>query len=77
MSSDWRTASQRLNAFANMDNNLGRRLAELSIQNAYETKLAAALQSGRIYGLQQQKYDHILRRQLHKAWRNPPTERMW
>jgi hypothetical protein len=36
-----------------------------------------ALESGRIYGLRQEKYDLILRRQIHKDWQNPPGERMW
>ena len=76
MQTTWMTASERLNRFVHVDNNLGRQLADLSIQDASETKLGFALESGRIYGLRQQKYDHILRRQLHKAWRNPP-ERMW
>jgi hypothetical protein len=60
-----------------MDTNLGKRLAELSTHDAHETKLASALQSGRIYGLRQQKYDHILRQQIHKDWQHPPVERMW
>ena len=75
--SSWMTASERLNQFAHMDTNLGKRLAALSAQSADETKMAYALESGRIYGLRQEKYDHILRRQIHKDWQNPPVERMW
>ena len=77
MHSNWMTASERLNRFVHMDNNLGRRLAELSMQDAHETKLAFALESGRIYGLRQQKYNHILRKQIHKAWQRPPVEQTW
>ena len=77
MTSSWMTASERLKLFAPMDTNLGKRLAELSIQDVYENKMIYALESGRIYGLRQQKYDHILRRQLHKDWQRPPVERMW
>ena len=75
--SSWMTASERLNQFAHMDTNLGKRLAELSAQDAYENKMTYALESGRIYGLRQEKYDHILRRQITKDWQNPPVERMW
>jgi len=77
MHSNWMTASERLNRHVHMDNNLGRRLAELSMQDAHETKLAFALESGRIYGLRQQKYNNILRKQIHKDWQRPPVERMW
>ena len=75
MISDWRTASERLNRFVSMDSSLGRRLAELSIQEAYEIKLTAALDAGRMYGLRQEKYDHILKKQLNKQ--HAQTEKMW
>ena len=75
--SSWMTASERLNQFAHMDTTLGKRLAALSVQDANENKMAYALESGRIYGLRQEKYDHILRRQIHKDWQNPPVERTW
>ena len=75
--SSWMTANERLNRFAPMDTTLGKRLAALSAQNADETKMTYALESGRIYGLRQENYDHILRRQIHKDWQNPPGERMW
>ena len=75
--SSWMTASERLNRFAPMDTTLGKRLAALSAQNADETKMTYALESGRIYGLRQENYDHILRRRIHKDWQNPPGERMW
>ena len=77
MSCDWRTASERLNRFVSMDSNLGRKLADLSVLESNEAKLSMALESGRIYGLRQQKYDHILQRQLNKMWQHAPTERMW
>ena len=60
-----------------MDTSLGKRLAALSLQDADETKMTYALESGRIHGLLQEKYDHILRRLIHKDWQNPPVERMW
>ena len=75
MSSDFRTANERLNRFASMDSNLGRKLADLSVLESNEVKLSMALESGRIYGLRQQKYNHILQRQLNKM--HAPTERMW
>ena len=75
MNSDWRTASERLNRFVSMDRNLGKRLAEQSIQEAYEIKLAAALDAGRTYGLRQEKYDHTLKKQLNKQ--HAQTEKMW
>ena len=75
--SSWMTASEKLSRFAPMDTTLGKRLAALSAQDAHENKMTYALESGRIYGLRQEKYDHILRRQIHKDWQNPPVERMW
>ena len=48
--SSWMTASERLNQFAPMDTNLGKRLATLSLQDADENKMTYALESGRIYG---------------------------
>jgi len=76
MSSDFRTANERLNRFASMDSNLlSKRLAEQSIQEAYEIKLTAALDAGRTYGLRQEKYDHILKKQLNKQ--HAQTEKMW
>ena len=75
MSSDFRTANERLNRFASMDSALGRKLADLSVLESNEVKLSMALESGRIYGLRQQKYNHILQRQLNKM--HAPTERMW
>ena len=75
--SSWMTMSERANQFAHIDTNLGKRLAALSLQDADENKMTYALESGRIYGLRQEKYDHLLRRQIHKDWQNPPGERMW
>ena len=75
MSSDWQTAGERLSRFVSMDRNLSKRLAEQSIQEAYEIKLTAALDAGRTYGLRQEKYDHILKKQLNKQ--HAQTEKMW
>ena len=60
-----------------MDQRLGRQLAELSKLQAHDNKLAFALESGRIYGLRQQKYDMVLKRELNKDYRRPPVEKMW
>ena len=75
--SSWMTASERLNQFAPMDTTLGKRLAALSLQDADENKMTYALESGRIYGLRQEKYDHILRRQIHQDWQQKRAEILW
>ena len=74
---DWMTASERLNRFARIDRNLAKRLNDLSKHQAHENKLAFAILSGRIYGLQAQKCDMHLKRQLTQEWRQAPTEHMW
>ena len=56
MSVDWRSASERLNQFANMDPALRQELNALSRAQARDDKLAFALEAGRIYGLRQEFY---------------------
>ena len=63
-SSDWQTASERLNRYASMDPALGRQLLELGKGQARNDKIAFKLEEGRIYGLRQQYYDFILQREL-------------
>ncbi len=75
---DWMTASEYMNRFARMDRDLAKRLNALSKHQAHETKLAFAIESGRIYGLRAQKYDMHLKRQLPQAFREAsPVEKMW
>ena len=64
--SDWQTASERLNSFVRLDHELGEKLMELTKAQARDTKLANAIEAGRIYGLQQQFYEMKLQRQLGK-----------
>lgn len=73
MQTPWATAAERMNRFARMDRSLARDLAELSKHQARDDKLASAIESGRVYGVRQQKYDMTLRRELNKDWRQPPT----
>ena len=49
-----------------MDSHLANRLNELSKQESSDVKLAHAIEAGRCYGLQQQYYNMILRRQLNR-----------
>ena len=47
----------------------------LSQRQSHDNKLAEAIELGRIYGLQAQKYDMILKRQLNQD--KPETQDMW
>jgi hypothetical protein len=60
-----------------MDRLLASRLAELSTEQANDTKLEAAVEAGRVYGLQQQRYSMILKRELNRDWRTAPVEKDW
>ena len=62
----WPSAADRLNKYVRMDSVLANRLNELSRHEAAADKLALAIAEGRCYGLQQQYYDMILRRQLNR-----------
>ncbi len=77
MSSDWQTASERLNRYVRQDHDLGVQLANLSKQQSRNDKIAFKLEEGRIYGLRQQYYDFILERQLEANMRKPPVESHW
>ena len=73
----WAKASETFNKFARMDPHLASQLNELSKHQAYETKLANAIESGRIYGLRTQALAMIHKKELHSDMRHPPTERIW
>jgi hypothetical protein len=69
MSTDWQTAAERMNAFANVDRGLRRTLCELSKAEARDDKLSVKLEEGRTYGMRQQFYDNKLRRELARSLR--------
>ena len=73
----WAPAQEDFNKFARMDHHLAATLNDLSAHQARESKLASAYEEGRIYGLRQQRYNMILKRQLNKDLRHPPVEHMW
>ena len=47
----------------------------LSQRQLHDNRLTEAIELGRIYGLQAQKYDMILKRQLNQD--KPETQEMW
>ena len=61
----WPTAADRLNKHVRWDSHLANKLNERSEHQSAEVKLAHAIH-GRCYGLQQQYYQMVLRRQLHR-----------
>ena len=69
MSTDWRSAADRLNNIARADYGLRRKLRQLSMAEARDDKVSARLEEGRTYGMRQQYYDTILKRQLARALR--------
>ena len=71
----WQPPQAHFNKFARIDHNLGQRLRMLSQRQAHDNKLALAIELGRIYGLQAQKYDMILKRHLNQD--KPETQEMW
>ncbi len=73
----WGPASETFNKFRSMDPHLADQLNELNKRQAYEEKLAMALESGRIYGLRTQKLAMMHKKELHNDMRHPPTQRMW
>jgi hypothetical protein len=78
MSTDWQTAAERMNRFANVDLGLRHKLCELSKAEARDDKIAVKLEEGRSYGVRQQYYDTILKRQLARAlWRKDLVEDHW
>ena len=78
MSTDWRSAADRLNNIASADRATRRKLCELSKAEARDDKISARLEEGRTYGMRQQHYDTILKRQLARAlWRKDLVEDHW
>ena len=71
----WQPAQLHFNKFEMQDHSLGQRLRMLSQRQSHDNKMASAIDLGRIYGLQAQKYDMILKRQLNQD--KPETEEMW
>ena len=71
----WMGPQQVFNKFARLDRELSNKLQSLSIHQARDTKLAEAIEAGRVYGLQKQFYDMKLKRALNAD--RPETEPMW
>ena len=71
----WQPARAHFNKFARLDRSLGERLRLLSQRQAQDDRVAEAIELGRIYGLQAQNYDMILKRQLNRM--KPETQEMW
>ena len=69
MSTDWRSAADRLNNIASADRATRRKLCELSKAEARDDKIATKLEEGRTYGMRQQYYDNTLRRELARTLR--------
>ena len=78
MSVDWRSAAERMNQFANMDPALRQELNALSKAQSRDDKLAFKLEEGRTYGMRQQYYDNMLKRDLARTLRHTDiTEEHW
>jgi len=73
----WGTAASLYNRNVSLDRRLAGRLNTLSEDQANTDKLAFAIESGRVYGLRQQKYGMVLKKQLNRQWRHPPVQAMW
>ena len=71
----WQPAQAHFNKFARLDHSLGERLRLLTQRQAQDNKMAEAIELCRIYGLQAQNYDMILKRQLNRM--TPETQEMW
>jgi hypothetical protein len=71
----WATIADRMNRDARIDRNLATELKDLSVEQSRTDKLATALEEGRIYGLRQAKYNHILRAQLMRE--KVPMQEHW
>jgi hypothetical protein len=50
---------------------------KLCQQHAYESRLASAIESGRVYGLRQQKLGILNKIHLNKQWAKPPVVDPW
>ena len=78
MSVDWKTASDRLNRFRTLDPNLRYDLCVLSKAQSRDDKLAFSLEEGRTYGMRQQYYDNMRKRDLARTLRSTDiTEEHW
>jgi hypothetical protein len=42
-----------------------------------DSKLAVAIEAGRVYGLRQQKYDMLLKKQVNQQAKNPLVQPMY
>jgi len=71
----WMGPQQVFNKFSRIGRELASRLNSLNSHQAKDDKLAFAIESGKIYGLQQQFYEMRLKRKLNQQ--HPPTEDMW
>ena len=71
----WQPAQARFNKFARLDHSLGERLRLLTQRQAQYNKMAEAIELGRIYGLQAQKYDMTLKSQFNRI--RPETQEIW
>jgi hypothetical protein len=69
MSTDWQSAADRLNNIASADHGTRRKLCELSKAEARDDKISFKLEEGRTYGMRQQYYDTILKRNLARTLR--------
>ena len=69
--------AERANNFARQDRTLARHLGALSEQEAMDSKLAAAIEAGRVYGMRQQKYDMLLKKQVNQQAKHPLTQPMY
>jgi hypothetical protein len=73
----WGTAASLYNRNVSLDRRLAGKLNNLSEEQANLDKLAFAIESGRVYGLRQQKNGMVLKKQLNRQWRHPATQPMW
>jgi hypothetical protein len=73
----WQTAASLYNRNVSLDRRLARRLDRLSEDQANDEKIAWAVESGRCYGMRQQKCQLRQQKELTKQWRHAPTEKMW
>lgn len=77
MSTDWRNAEEYMMRNQDLNPPLLRERTALNKQQARDLKLAGALESGRIYGLRQQKFDMRLKRELDSRMQHPPVSKHW
>ena len=71
----WGGIQESANKYIKEDPALGRRLADLSIHQTHDDKIAWSLESGRCYGMRQQFYQMHQRRLLNMQ--TVKTQEMW